>query len=113
MPKVWSVFDEIYQFKNFERSQVHGLLSLDRHPNDKTPGDYPVAWTKPFGRGRVFYTSLGHRDDVIDPKADIGDAEFKVRYNPPATALMVQKHILSGIRWALGLTQADATLGTR
>ncbi len=28
--------------------------------------DMPVAWTKYWGNGRVFYTSLGHHDDVFD-----------------------------------------------
>ncbi len=28
--------------------------------------DMPVAWTKFWGAGRVFYTSLGHHDDVFD-----------------------------------------------
>src|SRR6266700_8165267 len=31
------VKDEIYLLKNFERSKVHGLLRLDKHPNEKTP----------------------------------------------------------------------------
>ena len=30
------------------------------------PVDMPVAWTKMWGLGRVFYTSLGHHDDVFD-----------------------------------------------
>jgi len=30
------------------------------------PVDMPVAWTKMWGNGRVFYTSLGHHDDVFD-----------------------------------------------
>ena len=30
------------------------------------PVDMPVAWTKLWGNGRVFYTSLGHHDDVFD-----------------------------------------------
>lgn len=30
------------------------------------PVDMPVAWTKYWGNGRVFYTSLGHHDDVFD-----------------------------------------------
>jgi type 1 glutamine amidotransferase len=107
------ITEEWYNFRNYDRSQVHVLLAMANHPTNGTPGHYPVSWIKPYGTGRVFYTSLGHRDDVIDPKADIGDAEFKVRYNSPATALMVQKHILSGIRWALGLIDADASLGTR
>ena len=37
------------------------------------PVDMPVAWTKFWGLGRVFYTSLGHHDDVFDksPNAEI------------------------------------------
>jgi len=38
--------DEIYLLKNFDRSKVHGLLALDKHPNDKTPGDYPSPGAK-------------------------------------------------------------------
>ncbi|MGI6199207.1 MAG: ThuA domain-containing protein [Christensenellales bacterium] len=30
------------------------------------PVDMPVAWTKMWGNGRVFYCSLGHHDDVFD-----------------------------------------------
>ncbi|NMA83640.1 MAG: hypothetical protein GX962_07235 [Epulopiscium sp.] len=30
------------------------------------PVDMPVAWTKMWGNGRVFYLSLGHQDDVFD-----------------------------------------------
>jgi len=30
------------------------------------PVDMPVAWTKFWGNGRVFYSSLGHHDDVFD-----------------------------------------------
>lgn len=78
----WTIHDEIYIMKSFERKRVHGLLGLDKHPNDKKPGDYPVAWCRNVGKGRVFYTSLGHREDVWE--------------NP-----VYQKHILGGIRWAL------------
>lgn len=37
------------------------------------PVDMPVAWTKFWGLGRVFYLSLGHHDDVFDnsPTADV------------------------------------------
>ena len=37
------------------------------------PVDMPVAWTKMWGNGRVFYTSLGHHDDVFDksPNAQV------------------------------------------
>lgn len=42
------------------------------HVSNK-PVDMPVAWTKFWGNGRVFYTSLGHHDDVFDksPSAEV------------------------------------------
>lgn len=81
------VFDEIYTFVRPNRSSVTMLLSLDRHPTDGTPqagrpGDLPLAWAKEYGRGRVFYTALGHREDVWET----------ARY---------QQHVLGGIRWVL------------
>lgn len=103
LPSSWHVKDEIYLMKNFNRSQVHGLLTLDKHPNDKTPGDYPIAWCKEYGKGRVFYTSLGHREDVWDPDTAPG---FK-RENPKEVSELYQQHILGGIRWALGLEKGD------
>lgn len=87
--RTYVVFDEIYQFKNFHRPMVHGLLSMDKHPNDHTPGYYPVSWCKQVGKGKVFYTSLGHREDVW-------------------TSPDYQKHILGGINWALGLEPGSA-----
>jgi uncharacterized protein len=83
------VRDEIYMFKNFHRERVHGLLTQDKHPNTGMPGDYPVAWCKQFGKGKVFYTSLGHREDVWENQS-------------------YQKHITGGMRWALGLDRGDA-----
>ena len=101
LPPTWKVYDEIYQFQNFDRSKVHGLLTLDKHPNNKTPGDYPISWCKEFGKGRVFYTSLGHREDVWDPNAPD-------RKNPKEVAEAYQKHILEGIKWAVGLESFNA-----
>lgn len=85
----YSVFDEIYILKNFHRDNVHGLLTLDKHPNSGLPGDYPIAWTKKINKGKLFYTSLGHREDVWLSSA-------------------YQQHVLGGIKWALGLAEADA-----
>jgi len=105
LPATWKVFDEIYLFKNFDRSKVHGLLTLDKHPNDKTPGDYPISWCKQYGKGRVFYTSLGHREDVWDPNWKDAHGERK---NSPQVAEAYQQHILGGIKWALGLEKGSA-----
>lgn len=105
LPASWKVFDEIYIQKNFERAKVHGLLTLDKHPNNKTPGDYPIAWCKNYGQGRVFYTSLGHREDIWDANTP---PNFQ-RKNSVEVSAAYQKHILGGIKWALGLEKGDAT----
>jgi uncharacterized protein len=93
--------DEIYLLINFDKAKVHPLLMLDKHPNDKMPGEYPIAWVKEYGKGRVFYTSLGHRQDVWAP--DIPKAE-----NPASVAEAYQQHLLGGIKWALGLEKGNA-----
>jgi uncharacterized protein len=60
--------DEIYEFREpCDRKRSHVILSLDLAKSDKpnrplrqTNGDYPIAWTRSHGQGRVFYCSLGH-----------------------------------------------------
>lgn len=85
--------------KDFDPAKVHGLLTLDKKPDvkDPAPGIYPIAWCKEYGKGRVFYTSLGHREDVWDPSWS------KDRKNSKEVAEAYQQHILAGIKWALGL----------
>ena len=95
--------EEIYLIKNYSPAKVHELLVLDKHPNDKTPGHFPIAWCKEYGKGKVFYTSLGHREDIWDT-----DPDLKGRINPVEVSEAYQKHILGGIEWALGLKKGDA-----
>jgi type 1 glutamine amidotransferase len=52
---------------------------------------YPATWAKPYGpagKGRVFYTSMGHREDVW-------------------TSPFFQKVTLAGLAWITGRTTAD------
>jgi type 1 glutamine amidotransferase len=82
------ITDELYRFTRNSRGSVHALLSMDRNPDDGVgeagaPADLLMAWRKPHGRGRVFYTALGHRDEVWQ------DARFR-------------QHLLGALRWALG-----------
>lgn len=90
--------EEIYEFKSYDPEKVDNLLILDKHPQSKKAGEFPVSWCKSFGKGKVFYTSLGHREDIIDADPNLPD-----RKNPVATSLAYQKHILGGIEWALGI----------
>ena len=89
----FEIVDEIYQFKApYERATSCVLLSLDPAGVDGKPldvtregvhradRDFALAWTKPYGRGRVFYTALGHRPEVWS------DARFT-------------RHLTGGLRW--------------
>jgi uncharacterized protein len=84
LPASFEIYDEIYEFKNWDRGRVHVLLTMNRHPQKMDQaGDFPIAWTNRIGRGRMFYTSLGHREDVYQNE-------------------LYLKHLTGGIRWALG-----------
>lgn len=121
VPQGWKVFDEIYIIKSFDKAKVHGLLGLNSHPNLSQMNDedkkkeadtgrsyYPVSWCKEFGAGRVYYNSLGHREDVWDPTWKEGT---KDRKNSPEIAHTYQEMILAGIKWALKLDEAVSTPG--
>jgi len=61
---------------------------VDRRCYDRPP--FPATWARMYGRGRVFYTSLGHREDVW-------------------TSNLFQQILLGGLSWALGRLDADIT----
>jgi hypothetical protein len=85
----FQINDEIYQISDFKAETSHVLLQLDPKSVDtKKEGvrvryyGWPVAWTRMFGKGRVYYNSLGHEEAVWkDP-----------RY---------QEMLLNGIRWVM------------
>jgi uncharacterized protein len=88
----WSVFEEIYEFKNWQRADVRTLLAMRSHPQTSTLGDYPLAWARRYGQGRMFYTALGHFEDTY------ANPQFRT-------------HLTGGIRWALGLAEGNETNG--
>ena len=107
--------DEMYTFENanFDFSKVRTILSFTAAMNDGmhtpvgAPGQWPVIWIKNYGKGRVFYSALGHREDVVDPVLTaLGE---NTRLNSPEVAQAYQRMLLAGIRWGLGLIDGDAT----
>ena len=65
------ITEEIYQFRAWSRAQVRVLQTLDVRSVDlraqgvnRTDGDFALAWVRNYGRGRVFYTALGHFDET-------------------------------------------------
>ena len=77
---------------------------LDKSPDpQKRAGHFPVTWCKPYSEGRIFYTSLGHREDIIDT-----DPDLPGRKNSVEISKTYQAQILGGIEWALKLKNQTA-----
>jgi hypothetical protein len=96
LPSAFVKYDEIYQPKAWSRDKVNVLLSLDpsmlNYDNNprihRTDHDFPVAWSKMYGKGRVFYSTLGHTEESWD------DPDIRTMY-------------FEAIKWALGLTEGS------
>ena len=86
--------EEFYQTKEFSREKIRVLLRLDTSKLPQKLGkqnpDIPLAWVKTHGKGRVFFSPLGHADEAWD--------------NPD-----LQTMWLEAIKWSLGMTDADLT----
>jgi len=96
-PKAFVLRDEIYQMRSYSRDKLRVLMRLDAGQLDlanknvhRTDRDFAVTWAKMYGKGRVFYTTLGHVEEDWDKP------EF-------------QKMITEAISWATGMVDADVT----
>src|SRR5262245_56198147 len=96
LPQVFSFTDEFYQAQAYSRDKIRVLLRLDvskMPPNPelhRTDGDFPLAWARMYGKGRVFYSSLGHASATWDDPS-------------------VYRMYFEAIKWSLGITDGDAT----
>ena len=74
--KSLQIEDEIYQISDFDYRGSNVLLRLDQSSVDLSKTGvhqqfygWPLAWTRFYGQGRVFYTALGHEASVWqDPR---------------------------------------------
>ncbi|MGI5193604.1 ThuA domain-containing protein [Streptomyces sp. CA-288835] len=90
LPESWNRTDEWYDYRSNPRERAHVLASLDEssYTGGTMNGDHPIAWCQNYQGGRAFYTGVGHT---------------KESYADPA----VRQHLLGGLRWAIGATEAD------
>jgi type 1 glutamine amidotransferase len=90
--KSFRLLDEWYAMKDFAQN-LHVILAEDstgmQGPMYQRP-PFPSTWARTHGKGRVFFTAMGHREDVWT--------------NP-----QFQKILLGGIAWARGKVDADIT----
>jgi len=90
--RVQKLKEEWYTLKNFAKD-LHVILVED---NEGMEGDcyqrppFPATWARMHSKGRVFYTSFGHRDDIW-------------------TNARVQGIIVGGLAWAMGNVTVDVT----
>ncbi len=97
--------DEYYHFptySNYSRQRQHVLLTVDVQKSDlATSGrmcpectrpdhDYALAWISNYGKGRTYFTPLGHPDNFY-------------------TSPMWAEHMLAAIQYVLGDVDANAT----
>ena len=91
-PSQFKINDEWYAYKGF-MPNIHVLLMLEtdgmKGPMYKRES-YPITWCSTHDKGRVFYTGLGHRDDVW-------------------TNEQYQNMVAQGILWAAKKVDGDAT----
>jgi hypothetical protein len=92
----FDMMEEWYSFKDY-RDDLHVIFVSETKDMAKTGADsvynrppFPATWARMEGKGRVFYTSMGHRDDVWN------GATF-------------QAILEGGIKWALKEVEADVT----
>jgi type 1 glutamine amidotransferase len=94
--KDFQLLEEWYALKNFAKD-LHVILVQDTEGMKKTGGDrdydrpnFPATWARLHQKGRVFYTSMGHREDVWQNKT-------------------FQRLLLGAINWSLGNAEAKLT----
>ncbi len=101
-PAAFVKFDEIYQPKDWSRDKVNVLLSLDptklNYENNprvhRTDHDFAVAWSKMYGKGRVFYSTIGHTEEAWE------DPDVRTMY-------------FEAIKWALRMTEGSTATHPR
>jgi cytochrome c len=89
LPEKWEREEEWYSYRSFY-PDLNVLAYLDENSYDggTNGSNHPIAWYHEFDGGRAFYTGLGHADET---------------YSEP----LFLKHILGGIKYAMGNGQLD------
>jgi type 1 glutamine amidotransferase len=90
LPAQWVRYDEWYNFTVSPRGKARVLARLDEttYPGGTMGNDHPVAWCRRIGRGRLWYTALGHTE------ASYQEPDFL-------------KHLRGGIQLVAGIKPAD------
>ena len=95
LPKVWNLPGASgYQPDFYSRDDIDVVLRKDLSKTSpvakytRTDGDYPIAWTKMYGKGKVFVSSIGNGEALWDNKDLLNMYDV-------------------AIKWSLGMVQYD------
>ncbi|KPF93671.1 secreted glycosyl hydrolase [Novosphingobium sp. AAP83] len=89
LPPEWKMSDEWYSFKTNPRSVgAKVLLTLDEASYvpigpqgiDLKMGDHPLAWTNCVGKGRMFYSAIGHLPETYSQPQHVTLLENAMRW---------------------------------
>ncbi len=88
LPRAFRIRDEFYEFKTSPRRRAHVLLRADVETvGGETGRDLPLVWCRREGRGRIFYSGLGH---------------FSSAWRSDRR---LRRLVEGGLRWGLGLSR--------
>lgn len=65
LPRFWSRKDEWYDFRSNPRGQVEVLATVDEstYKGGQMGKDHPIMWCREVGKGRSWYTAMGHTQE--------------------------------------------------
>jgi len=115
LPAVWNLAEGSgYQPDFYSRSDIHVLLRKDLSklsPVEKykrTDGDYPLAWTKMYGKGKVFVSSIGNSEPLWDNRDLLKMYDEAIKWSLGMTTYDVKPHPLpAGVRGPSGAAPAN------
>ena len=90
----FEIRDELYRFRDYDRGRLRVLMSVDTQASPRVnkhrqDGDHALSWIREHGKGRVFYSALGHNASTLRNPAVLG-------------------HWLAGVQYVLGNLEASA-----
>jgi type 1 glutamine amidotransferase len=94
LPKVWDLDAAVYHPANYDRNTIDVLMRKDvsklspAADYTRTDGDYPVTWTRMYGKGKVFVSTIGNSEALWD------NADLLKMYD-------------EAIKWSVGMTQYE------
>jgi type 1 glutamine amidotransferase len=98
-PRRLQIYDEMYSAKQWSRDKVNVLMRMDESKLNyvnpqyglkavREDKDEALAWSKMYGKGRVFYVSFGHTKEAWEDP-------------------LIRKMYLEAVRWVMGRTEGS------